>query len=211
MSPLPPKADMCSSAAHVRFGPKGDIAPFVVHWRFFVGAVITCAIMLGSLIYQFGEAATKLNIKNLVDALRAHGMLEKLGFYFLNQMETGPGGKQIQLADPDGNPHHVCRAIEGVDVAAGLRRYWRYAVPVDFTLPRASAAVAHEAQQEQKQVDEVEIKCKRPHHRLAAGNGAIIVGAIHLLNATKRGQAGNMAGCIGDDGGIVGEPSHDAG
>ncbi len=32
------------------------------------------------------------------------GMLEKLGFHFLNQMETGPGGKQIQLADPDGNP-----------------------------------------------------------------------------------------------------------
>ena len=29
----------------------------------------TFAITLGSLIYQFGEAVTKLNIKNLVDAL----------------------------------------------------------------------------------------------------------------------------------------------
>ncbi len=30
--------------------------------------------------------------------------LEKAGFHFRNQMESGPGGKQIQLADPDGNP-----------------------------------------------------------------------------------------------------------
>jgi hypothetical protein len=35
------------------------------------GPVITntCAVTLGSPIYQFSEAATKLNIKNLVDAL----------------------------------------------------------------------------------------------------------------------------------------------
>ncbi len=31
-------------------------------------------------------------------------MLQKAGFQFRNQMESGPGGKQIQLADPDGNP-----------------------------------------------------------------------------------------------------------
>jgi glyoxylase I family protein len=31
-------------------------------------------------------------------------MLEKSGFRFLNSMESGPGGKQIQLADPDRNP-----------------------------------------------------------------------------------------------------------
>jgi hypothetical protein len=35
----------------------------------------TCAITLGSLIYQFGEASTKLNIKNLVDALRARAFI----------------------------------------------------------------------------------------------------------------------------------------
>ena len=30
--------------------------------------------------------------------------LKKAGLKFRNQMETGPGGKQIQLEDPDGNP-----------------------------------------------------------------------------------------------------------
>ena len=30
--------------------------------------------------------------------------LEKAGLRFRNAMETGPGGSQIQLEDPDGNP-----------------------------------------------------------------------------------------------------------
>jgi glyoxylase I family protein len=30
--------------------------------------------------------------------------LKKAGLQFRNEMETGPGGKQIQLEDPDGNP-----------------------------------------------------------------------------------------------------------
>ena len=30
--------------------------------------------------------------------------LEKVGVRFRNQMEVGPGGKQIQVEDPDGNP-----------------------------------------------------------------------------------------------------------
>ncbi|HZM85130.1 MAG TPA: VOC family protein [Blastocatellia bacterium] len=30
--------------------------------------------------------------------------LKKAGLRFRNQMEEGPGGKQIQLEDPDGNP-----------------------------------------------------------------------------------------------------------
>jgi hypothetical protein len=29
MSALPPKADMCSALAYVRFGPKEDIAPLI--------------------------------------------------------------------------------------------------------------------------------------------------------------------------------------
>jgi HSP20 family molecular chaperone IbpA len=34
---------------------------------------------LGSLIYQFGEAATKLNIENLIDALNtAHAVIMRL-------------------------------------------------------------------------------------------------------------------------------------
>ena len=32
------------------------------------------------------------------------GALEEMGLRFRNQMETGPGGKQILLEDPDGNP-----------------------------------------------------------------------------------------------------------
>jgi len=30
--------------------------------------------------------------------------LKKAGLRFRNEMEVGPGGKQIQLDDPDGNP-----------------------------------------------------------------------------------------------------------
>ena len=30
--------------------------------------------------------------------------LKKAGVHFRNEMEIGPGGKQIQLEDPDGNP-----------------------------------------------------------------------------------------------------------
>ena len=30
--------------------------------------------------------------------------LKKAGLHFRNRMEDGPGGKQIQLEDPDGNP-----------------------------------------------------------------------------------------------------------
>ena len=30
--------------------------------------------------------------------------LEKAGVRFRNEMETGPGGRQIQVEDPDGNP-----------------------------------------------------------------------------------------------------------
>lgn len=31
-------------------------------------------------------------------------VLRKAGLHFRNEMETGPGGKQILLEDPDGNP-----------------------------------------------------------------------------------------------------------
>ena len=30
--------------------------------------------------------------------------LESAGLHFRNQMETGPGGRQVQIEDPDGNP-----------------------------------------------------------------------------------------------------------
>ena len=42
-----------------------------------------------------------LRVKDLPKFIEA---LKKAGFRFRNNMETGPGGKQIQIEDPDGNP-----------------------------------------------------------------------------------------------------------
>jgi glyoxylase I family protein len=36
--------------------------------------------------------------------------LKQSGLHFRNEMETGPGGKQIQLEDPDGNPIELFEA-----------------------------------------------------------------------------------------------------
>src|SRR5262245_55528790 len=42
-----------------------------------------------------------LEVANLQAAIAE---LEKSGLQFRNRMESGPGGKQIQIEDPDGNP-----------------------------------------------------------------------------------------------------------
>jgi glyoxylase I family protein len=42
-----------------------------------------------------------LRVKDLPAAMAA---LAKAGIRFRNQTETGPGGKQVQVEDPDGNP-----------------------------------------------------------------------------------------------------------
>jgi glyoxylase I family protein len=42
-----------------------------------------------------------LRVANLPSCIEA---LKKAGLHFRNEMEVGPGGKQIQLEDPDGNP-----------------------------------------------------------------------------------------------------------
>ncbi len=42
-----------------------------------------------------------LHVADLPDRIDA---LKKAGLRFRNQLETGPGGTQIQLEDPDGNP-----------------------------------------------------------------------------------------------------------
>jgi glyoxylase I family protein len=42
-----------------------------------------------------------LQVANLQARIEA---LKSAGLHFRNQMEEGPGGKQIQLEDPDGNP-----------------------------------------------------------------------------------------------------------
>jgi glyoxylase I family protein len=40
-------------------------------------------------------------------------VLKKAGLHFRNQMEAGPGGKQIQLEDPDGNPIELFEPATG--------------------------------------------------------------------------------------------------
>ena len=42
-----------------------------------------------------------LQVADLPTRIKA---LEGEGLHFRNQMETGPGGSQIQLEDPDGGP-----------------------------------------------------------------------------------------------------------
>ena len=42
-----------------------------------------------------------LEVRDLAARIEA---LKKAGLHFRNEMEVGPGGKQIQLEDPDGNP-----------------------------------------------------------------------------------------------------------
>ena len=42
-----------------------------------------------------------LEVENLPEQVET---LKKTGLRFRNEMEVGPGGKQIQLEDPDGNP-----------------------------------------------------------------------------------------------------------
>lgn len=42
-----------------------------------------------------------LQVTNLADRIED---FKRAGLHFRNDMEVGPGGKQIQLEDPDGNP-----------------------------------------------------------------------------------------------------------
>ena len=48
-----------------------------------------------------GSNRVVLRVADLPDVIRT---LQTAGLSFRNEMETGPGGKQIQLEDPDGNP-----------------------------------------------------------------------------------------------------------
>ena len=42
-----------------------------------------------------------LEVKDLAEGIET---LKRAGLRFRNQMEVGPGGKQVQIEDPDGNP-----------------------------------------------------------------------------------------------------------
>lgn len=39
--------------------------------------------------------------------------LQNLGIHFRNEIEVGPGGKQIQIEDPDGNPVELFEPVTG--------------------------------------------------------------------------------------------------
>ena len=43
-------------------------------------------------------------VLRVTDLLAQIDVLKKAGVTFRNEMETGPGGRQIQVEDPDGNP-----------------------------------------------------------------------------------------------------------
>ena len=43
-------------------------------------------------------------VLRVADVERAIDSLRQAGVPFRNQMESGPGGRQIQIEDPDGNP-----------------------------------------------------------------------------------------------------------
>jgi glyoxylase I family protein len=43
-------------------------------------------------------------VLHVTDVAREIARLKKAGLKFRNEMQTGPGGRQIQLEDPDGNP-----------------------------------------------------------------------------------------------------------
>jgi len=48
-----------------------------------------------------GSNRVVLRVVDLTSAIQA---MTSAGIHFRNEMETGPGGKQIQIEDPDGNP-----------------------------------------------------------------------------------------------------------
>ena len=51
-------------------------------------------------------------VLQVADLPRRIEVLKKAGLHFRNQMEVGPGGKQIQLEDPDGNPIELFEPAE---------------------------------------------------------------------------------------------------
>ena len=43
-------------------------------------------------------------VLRVTDLPRCIAALQKAGVHFRNEMQTGPGGRQVQIEDPDGNP-----------------------------------------------------------------------------------------------------------
>jgi glyoxylase I family protein len=71
------------------------------------GASGSRAMPDGSMQEPGGWNRIMLEVKDLSDQIEA---LKKNGLHFRNEMQSGPGGKQIQLEDPDGNPIELFEA-----------------------------------------------------------------------------------------------------
>lgn len=52
-------------------------------------------------------------ILHVADLPSQIALLQNAGLHFRNEVETGPGGKQIQLEDPDGNPIELLEPAKG--------------------------------------------------------------------------------------------------
>jgi hypothetical protein len=81
MSALPLKADMCGQLAMSAMGQKRTSRVLCIPSGSLTLAPVdrtSCAIRLGDLVYQIGEAATKLSIKNVFDAFYAFVMRERI-------------------------------------------------------------------------------------------------------------------------------------
>ena len=62
-------------------------------------------IVAASVIREKGRSVfPDLRVRDRIQLPARTELLKKAGFHFRNQMEVGPGGKEIQLEDPDGTP-----------------------------------------------------------------------------------------------------------
>jgi glyoxylase I family protein len=50
-----------------------------------------------------------LQVQNLAERVDD---MKKAGLRFRNQVEVGPGGKQVQIEDPDGNPIELFEPVQ---------------------------------------------------------------------------------------------------
>ena len=54
-------------------------------------------------------------VLRVVDLVAFIDVLKEAGLRFRNNMETGPGGRQIQIEDPDGNPIELFEPARNAD------------------------------------------------------------------------------------------------
>ena len=95
----PPACSVCSSPSPGRFASVslGDVQILLSG----PGASGSRPLPNGQIQEPGGWNGVVLRVSDLPGCIAA---LENAGVRFRNEMETGPGGGQIQFEDPDGNP-----------------------------------------------------------------------------------------------------------